>query len=414
MNDTKEQALDSLRGSFLYVWALLGAIDLILGVLGSLKLMENGDFSQGGMRMAFLTILLLTNLFAFYSGSRFQASKNRAKLADDAQALVDTYKAAAAKTERNCEERIRTLEHKVEQLTTQLEGERTRSANAASLQHQLSEATKAAKEAETRCIELEAKTRDLENTIAAQKNSEDQRLSEAREHVIRAHNLIDQLNRAEAKALRSLVNGNNQLVITDPGTTGLLAYGAIKLLGDTGSYIPGRGQLGYFAVDPLWKTYANWEAKLLDQHADKDADKPTLRRKATRAIREAIDLGLVIQDDGLYLPDDTGAYKRIVGRKELIGDHGEAEKRKVFDSLNEREKWCLAHIDNVSPKKFSVSGSLLAPSFEILVREGIALELEREVTGEQQRRVYAINPEWRSWLDCNRDELPDPNAPMPS
>jgi|GEM_PF-3909201 len=175
---------------------------------------------------------------------------------------------AGKKATADIESKVSEKEHKITRLTTQLEAEKTRAASVDGLRKSLEEATQNAEGASKRASELGSKVRELEDELARQRDGEEQRLAEQREHVIRAHNLIAQLNRHEAKALRSLIDGNNQLVVTDPGTTGLLSFGAIKFLADTGSYIPGTGELGYFNVSPLWRLYASWERDLLDQRAD--------------------------------------------------------------------------------------------------------------------------------------------------
>ena len=146
------------------------------------------------------------------------------------------------------------------------ECEESRRKEVEACQKELEKAQGEARKALAECEE--SYRRKLEAELARQRDDEEKRIAELREHVIRAHNLIAQLNQQEAKTLRSLIDGNNQLYITAPGTTGLLSLGAIKFLADAGSYVSGRGELGYFSVSPTWRTYASWERDLLDQRAD--------------------------------------------------------------------------------------------------------------------------------------------------
>ncbi|MBR3313986.1 MAG: hypothetical protein IKG18_07595 [Atopobiaceae bacterium] len=414
MNDARSRVLENLRGSFRYAWLLLGIADVVLGLLGTFRFIENSDLNQGSVQLAILCIVTLTSIVAFFSGSQFEAGKNKEKLDDDAQALIKTYKAAADKIEQSSKDRIQSLEHKIGELTTQLEAEKTRAARVNELERGLAKAEQDAKGSKERAAELGDKVRDLEDELSRLREDEERRFSEQREHVIRAHNLISQLNQPEAKALRSLINGNNQLMMTDSGTTGLLSLGAIAFLADTGSYIPGRGKLGYYSVNPVWRTYTSWERKLLNEIAVGNGDEAKRRADAISGVRDAVGLGLVVQSDGLYMPDETGTYKRIASQDEMVGSEAETERREVFDSLNDREKWCLAHIMTVSPKKFSISGSLLIPSYEVLARAGVVIELETEVVNGEKRHVYAVNPKWRSWVSSHVDELPDPKSPLPA
>lgn len=92
----------------------------------------------------------------------------------------------------------------------------------------------------------------------------------------------------------------------------------------------------------------------------------------------------------------------------------ERRRREVFDALNEREKWCLSHIVDDWPKKHSVSGSLLLPSYGVLVRAGILVDQGTEELNGRTVHVYTIALEWRKWVFDHADELPEPNLTLPT
>lgn len=64
-----------------------------------------------------------------------------------------------------------------------------------------------------------------------------------------------------------------------------------------------------------------------------------------RGMREAVCYVLIAQESGLYMPDGTGAYKMIAGQDKMASNEAKAEKRKIFNPLNEREKWCRFSIE---------------------------------------------------------------------
>jgi hypothetical protein len=146
----KDRTLEDLRGSFSHAWLLLSGIDVIWGILG-FSLLDGMDLNRWSTALFALGFVASVDIFAFICGARFRADRNRGKLVDDAQALINTYKAAAEKVEQDCDARIhecearvheyeaRVLEcearihqtemekeHEITRLTTQLEGERTR------------------------------------------------------------------------------------------------------------------------------------------------------------------------------------------------------------------------------------------------------------------------------------------------
>lgn len=95
----KDRTLEDLRGSFKYGGILAGVVDVLVGVLVTFHFMEGADLNNGQSQIILILIGLICSVIAFFCGAKFRADKNKDQLVDNAQALVNTYKAAAEKTE---------------------------------------------------------------------------------------------------------------------------------------------------------------------------------------------------------------------------------------------------------------------------------------------------------------------------
>lgn len=101
-------------------------------------------------------------------------------------------------------------------------------------------------------------------------------------------------------------------------------------------------------------------------------------------------------------------------RSRASGGVGLIAMARTWRVLNERELWCLAHVWETYPKKFSMSGDLFVSDFRTLVDAGILRHDGDEEHGGQVRRVYTIAVGWRGWVARHAGELPDPTSEVPS
>lgn len=88
-------------------------------------------------------------------------------------------------------------------------------------------------------------------------------------------------------------------------------------------------------------------------------------------------------------------------------------KRETFDVLNERERWLLAIMLDVSPKVFSANGNQFIPVLDDMCGIGIINYSGEVFVNKVSRRAYSIAIDWRRWLAKHADELPDPRSDMP-
>lgn len=91
----------------------------------------------------------------------------------------------------------------------------------------------------------------------------------------------------------------------------------------------------------------------------------------------------------------------------------ESRKRKTFDVLNEREKWLLAVMIDMSPKTFSTISTKYLPLLEYMCDAKIVKYTGEVIVDGGKTRSYTIAIDWRIWLTDHLDELPDPHSAMP-
>ena len=183
-----DRAIEDLKGSFAYGWAIVGAADVVIGTLGTMRFLDGADLNDGRSQVVVCGIVLLSSVIAFFSGSQFRATRNRRRLMDDVQALVNTYRAAAEKTEREAqalqashERELHDLRerhaseldqrnHEMGQLTTRLESERSRATTLAESARGAEEAVRRVGVAEARVIELEGALDSKQAELDAQRH----------------------------------------------------------------------------------------------------------------------------------------------------------------------------------------------------------------------------------------------------
>ena len=188
-----DRAIEDLKGSFAYGWAIVGAADVVIGTLGTMRFLDGADLNDGRSQVVVCGIVLLSSVIAFFSGSQFRATRNRRRLMDDVQALVNTYRAAAEKTEREAqalqashERELHDLRerhaseldqrnHEMGQLTTRLESERSRATTLAESARGAEEAVRRVGVAEARVIELEGALDSKQAELVAKQAELDER-----------------------------------------------------------------------------------------------------------------------------------------------------------------------------------------------------------------------------------------------
>lgn len=91
----------------------------------------------------------------------------------------------------------------------------------------------------------------------------------------------------------------------------------------------------------------------------------------------------------------------------------ERRKRKAFDVLNDRERWLLAAILDMSPMVPSSNDNKIVPYLRSMCSEGILLDTGTVTVKGVKKESYVISVGWRKWLADHADELPDPHSDMP-
>lgn len=119
----KDRTLEDLRGSFKYGGILAGVVDVLVGVLVTFHFMEGADLNNGQSQIILILIGLICSVIAFFCGAKYRADKNKDQLVDNAQALINTYKAAAEKTESDRNGEIARLielhQHEIQELNSE-------------------------------------------------------------------------------------------------------------------------------------------------------------------------------------------------------------------------------------------------------------------------------------------------------
>lgn len=120
----------------------------------------------------------------------------------------------------------------------------------------------------------------------------------------------------------------------------------------------------------------------------------------------------VLKGKQAALDNERRKNAELAARWEKLNSE-ERRKRETFDVLSEREKWCLAHVWTVFPKKFSISGDLFVSDFQTLVSIGVLRFDGAERHDNEVRMIYTIALEWRRWVTDHADELPEPGLKPP-
>lgn len=88
-------------------------------------------------------------------------------------------------------------------------------------------------------------------------------------------------------------------------------------------------------------------------------------------------------------------------------------KRRIFNTLNEREKWLLAAILDMSPMVPSSNDNRIIPCLKFMCDAGILLDTGIVTVNGAEKESFTIKSDWRTWLADHADELPNPHSDMP-